>query len=379
MAKAKTNCVINGKSYFRITKVVPVRTKAGTIERKKKPFYGSSESAAKKKYDQYLENFYKEEEQRKKEQEQQKDILEKITLQDRAEEYVENVLLVSQKYAKGTISQYCGAYKNYIKDSSLGMMPLKDICPMDLQMFYNSLDVSQQRLKAIHKFMSAFNKWLCLSNYSSDFVSAVELPKKDSNTRHDGIVTWTEEEVEQILSCMARQPRHKQYFLVHLLLYSGMRISEALALKYSDIHDGAIHIERQYYLGEEKAPKWNSKRIVPLHEKLIEPLRIHKEWHENEMQKNGYKTDYVFTTSNGNLFHQASVRKALLRFYNRNNIPYKHIHAYRATFCTQLCRCNVPVHVASKLLGHKNIDVTVAHYALVKEDTLEDAIRELSY
>ena len=158
-----------------------------------------------------------------------------------------------------------------------------------------------------------------------------------------------------------------------------MRISEVLGLKYSDIEDDVIHVERQYYLKEIKEPKFGSKRIVPLHAKLKEQLPIHKAWHEEEMKKRGYETDFVFTTTNGRLYDRSSVRKALKRFYDANNIPYHHIHAFRATFCTQMCRCDIPLEIASKILGHKSLDVTAQHYALVKKDTMADAIARFSY
>lgn len=379
MAKAKTNVEVHGRERFRIRRTVEIKRTDGSVEKKMKAFYGTSETDAKKKYEDWLKGNIRAEEEKQRLEAQAQIDYESITLGERAEDYVENVLLVSQKYATGTKSAYFGSYKNYFVGSDLAKMRLSDVTALDVQKFYNGLDVSQQKLKAINKFLSAFCKWLCLNGYSFDFMAAVELPKKDDNSRHDDIVVWTPDEIEMILSSMRQKTRHKQFFLVHLLLYTGMRISEALGLKYSDIRDGIIHVERQFYLGEEKEPKWNSKRLIPMHEDLLEPFRIHKEWHENEMEKNGYSTEYIFTTSTGHLFHQSSVRKALKRFYDANGIPYKNIHAYRATFCTQLCRCGVPLEVASKLMGHKSVEVTAAHYALVKKDTLEDAIAMLSY
>lgn len=61
----------------------------------------------------------------------------------------------------------------------------------------------------------------------------------------------------------------------------------------------------------------------------------------------------------------------------KNNIEAKKLHAYRATFCTELCRAGVPLEVASKLMGHKSIEVTARHYALVKRDVQIDAISKL--
>ena len=95
------------------------------------------------------------------------------------------------------------------------------------------------------------------------------------------------------------------------------------------------------------------------------------------MKRRGYKTEYVFTSENGNLLEYGNVRRSLMRFYKRNEIPEKKPHAYRATFCTELCRAGVPLEVASKLMGHKSVEVTAKHYALVKKDVQIEAINKL--
>ena len=360
----KTNTSINGKDYYRIRR---------TIDGEIKNFYGSSKGDAERKYKEYLEELA-----RKKHEIQVAD--DNATFGERAEEYAVNVLSISQKYARGTINAYLSAYKLHIKNAPICNMKMRDVRASDIQKFYNDLDVSQHKIKSIHKFMSAFYKWLVLNNYSMNVLVGVEIPRKENTSRHDEIIIWEDEEIRMILDALEScQNRHRQHFMLYVLLYTGMRISEVLGLKYTDIEDGIIHVERQYYLDEIKPPKWNSRRQIPMHHVLKKEFEDHKAWHQEEMKKNKYMTDFIFTTSTGELYHQASVRKALKRFYARHNIPYKHIHAYRATFCTNLCRCGVPLEVASKLMGHKSMEVTAAHYALVRTDSLQDAIDSFEF
>lgn len=362
----KTNYEANGSTYFRIRHKVEMADGSTKV----KAFYGKSKKDANDKYKTFLE-----------EQAKLKyySVLEKdnATLGARAEEYVTNVLAVSQKYSKGTIQAYVGAWKNHVKDAPIAEMKVSDIKPIDIQKFYNSLDVSQQTLKRVNKFMKAFWKWMVLNSYASAVMDAVEIPKKEDNSRHDGIIVWEDEEIAKIQEAL--QNPHRLSFLIYTLLYTGMRISEVLGLKYGDIEGDYIHVTRQYYLGELKEPKFGSARIIPLHEVLKEQLPIHKAWHTAESEKRGYKTDFVFTTNNGRLYDRSSVRSQLRRFYEANNIPYKHIHAYRATFCTNMCRCDVPLEVASKLLGHKSLEVTAQHYALVRQESLDDAMIQFTY
>lgn len=225
--------------------------------------------------------------------------------------------------------------------------------------------------------------WLSLNGYANNVLSAVEIPRKEDNSRHDEIVVWSDDEIATILDAVDApvrlSERHRLAFLVQTLTYTGMRISEALGLKYSDIRDGVIYIERQYYLDELKPPKWGSKRQIPMHPVLAKAFEEHIKWHEWDMKRNKYKTEFVFTTSTGNLYSASSVRHALMRFCKKIGVEYKNIHVYRATFCTQMCRCGVPLEVTSKLMGHKSLEVTAAHYALVRQDSLQDAINALKF
>ena len=364
----KKNTSINGKEYYRLRR---------TIDGKVKAFYGTSKHDAERKYREYLEQLARE----KYAKEQKKDT---DTFGEVAEIYIENILRVSQKYANGTKARYEHGYKAHVKDTDLDKMILSRIKPIDIQMFYNRLDVSKQTLGNLNKFMVGFCKWAVLNGYCDDFMGAVEIPQKPDNKRHEGIVVWEQDEIRQILTAseMGAEPLSvpvRQAFMVRVMIYTGARISEVLSLRYSDFENGMANIERQCYAGELKPPKYNSARQIPMHEELKRTLPIHKAWHQQEMKQNGYKTDFVFTTPTGKLYQPANVRKALRKFYEENGIPYKHPHAYRATFCTQLCRCGVPLEVASALLGHKSMEVTAKHYALVKTDTKEDAISKLTY
>lgn len=357
----KTNYEANGSTYFRIRHKV----KMADGSTKVKAFYGRSKKDAELKYKEFL-NEQAMLRNRKTEE------YDTMTLGARAEEYITNTLSVTQKFAKGTIQKYVGAWNTHIKDAPISKMLVKDVRPATIQEFYNSLDVSQQTMKNIDKFMKNFFKWLMLNDYAPNVMVAVEIPKKEDNSRHDGIVVWEDDELKAILASLTSPESHRLYFMVRLLIYTGMRISEALGLKYNDIRDGHIHVDRQYYLGELKDPKYGSKRIIPMHSDLEVPFSLHQAWHTAEAKKQGYKTDFIFTTNNGRLYDRSSVRKALKRFYEANNIPYKHIHAYRATFCTNMCRCDIPLQIASKILGHKSLEVTAQHYALVRQESIDD-------
>ena len=357
---AKTNVTINGIDYYQISQM---------IDGKRKWFRGSSKGDAERQRREYLRKIDAEKQAEKEE-------YYNTLFRDRANQYISSALRVSQAYSKGTRDHYESTYHLHIENTWLAKMKLSDIKAADIQRFYNELDVSSSVIKSINKFLTGFYKWATKNEYAHNVLSAVEMPQKPENKQSDGIVVWESDEIKKITAAIEG---HRLSFLVYVLLYTGARISEALALKYSDIKDDTISINKQYYKGEMTAPKYNSSRNIPMNDVLLDEFKKHKAFHEKEMRENGYKTEYIFTTNTGKLCDRSNIRKSLNRVYEKNNIPCKKTHAYRATFCTALLRNKTPLEVAANLMGHKDPKVTAKHYALIKDDTKRDAINNISF
>ena len=362
-----TNTKINGSEYYRIRRTVGYKIVDGEKKPIIKSFYGTSKGNAEDQYKEYL----KAEARKEYEKKYGKDL---TTFHERANFFIKNSLLVSQKYASGTKVRYESSYRVHIEGTWIDKMAVKDIVPNDVQLFYNELNVSKSTLQMIHRFMSAFYRWMIRNKYATDILSAIDMPIKKDTKKSEEIIVWDDESWD-ILTSRNFDFRHD--LMVKMLCYSGMRIGEVLGLKYGDIRDNEIHIVRQYSMGELKKPKRNSKRVVPLHQKIERSLELHKEQHAKEMAANKYETEFIFTTDTGQLIDISNLTRSFNRFYKRHGIPQNTFHTYRRTFCTKLCEAEVPLEVASKLLGHKSLEVTAEYYALVRKPTKDNAISRL--
>ena len=80
------------------------------------------------------------------------------------------------------------------------------------------------------------------------------------------------------------------------------------------------------------------------------------------MEKNGYHTDYLFTTKNGTFYYKRNVRRSLLRTCKRVGIDPQTFHSFRHTFGTNLSRTGVQIEDTSKLLGHADVSTTTRYY-----------------
>lgn len=371
MATKKNTAIKHGDkeySYYRITRTVGHEWKDGKRVPIKKQFVGTSKGNAEQKYKEYLQQ--QAEAKLAKERKLQAAALR--TFGEYAEEYTYAVL-PNSNYAAGTQNQYTIKYRAHVKKSFLMSMPISEISAKTVQNYYNSLDVSDSVISGIHKWMSAFYKWIALNEYGNNVLSAVTLPKHDDSEPKE-IVVWEPDELRAIFSA---SNGFKYRLMIFLMYYEGLRISECLGLKYTDIDEKITDIKRQYYRGEICPPKHKSYRKLPTHPDVFAALQVHRQQHEREMARRGYRTEYVLTTRTGKLLDYHNVRAAFIRCYRKNGIPEKKLHAYRATFCTELCRAGVPLEVASKLMGHKSIEVTARHYALVKADVQAEAINKL--
>lgn len=354
MAK-NTTIKRNGKeyTYFRITRTVGHQYKEGKKVPIKKQFVGSSERDAERKYREWLVNH------------EDKPVFDSTkTVGELMEFYTDNILAINSKYALRTKELYTSSYNKYIKGKIFTRCTMSELTSEQVQEFYNSLQVSKSSMASVHKYMRGFMLWQSKNKYGDYLLDSVVIPEKPDRKRQEGIITWSDEEIDLILNS---EPDYQLKPFIIFALYSGMRISELIGLNYGDIYDDVIHVRRQYYRGDWFPPKGNKTRLIPVHTKIKEMLSDHA----------GDPTDLIFSTVNGQPLDQKNINRSLDRFYGRIGIPHKKFHAYRATFITNLCRKGVPLQTVAKLAGHQSVDVTARYYVSVKHDELSEAISKL--
>lgn len=171
----------------------------------------------------------------------------------------------------------------------------------------------------------------------------------------------TPEEVRQVLdACRRRRDR----FLFTLLDESGLRISEALGLRHSDLHlrRGQVHVIARENNANGARAKGMKSRIVPVRGDLFD---LYADYMETEY--GSLDCDYAFV----NLFHpplgapmtRENVNDLVERLRERTGIAHFHPHALRHTYATRLLRAEVPIEVVAELLGHSSPQTTAETYS----------------
>ena len=157
-------------------------------------------------------------------------------------------------------------------------------------------------------------------------------------------------QMEQIFMNLynSKQTNKELYILVLKLIYlSGLRISEALNLKWSDINfqDNSIYVYG----------KGSKERKVYIIRDFLDHL------------KNLYKKNQFVFTLNSKKISARSVNKFLENCFNDSIIKDKlSSHVFRHSFATTMLENNADIRHIQKLLGHSSISTTEIYTKVAK-------------
>ena len=246
----------------------------------------------------------------------------------------------------------------------------------------NSLYLKGLSYSTIKKAYNALNGYLRQCEFDGSILKnpmiGVRLPSQNQ-FKKDEITTLTENERERF--CSAAVDRFKSSdglitrngYAYIMVLYTGLRLSEALSLKWADvdfcnkciyinknavsIKDRGVNPASAYKVIVQNSTKTASGiREVPLCSKAFDALLAHKGLYHAK------NNDYLFTSRNGKLVTPRNFAKSLNGIYNRAGIDKSGAHILRHTFASMLFEKGVDIKIISKLLGHSRVEITYNEY-----------------
>jgi integrase len=188
----------------------------------------------------------------------------------------------------------------------------------------------------------------------------------------------------EVRRVMAEARDERLWPLWVVLANTGLRVSEALGLAWSDIEDGRLTVRYQLArIGGEwvrRQPKTRrSRRSVDLTPQAIDALA------EQRRRQDAERGDYpqpidglVFTTETGKPIHSTNVLPSWYATLARLGLPRVTIHDLRHSTATILLAAGVPLPVIADILGHSTVRVTAALYAHVIPELRRDATDRLA-
>ena len=217
--------------------------------------------------------------------------------------------------------------------------------------------------------------------YLSDMIARnpmdkVERPKpRKDEIKPQTAQAYTAQEVRDILTALEGEPLKWRAF-IHLLIDTGVRRGEALAVQWEDIdfQENTILICRNLCYTPGKGiyldtPKNGRCRMVDVGEDTLQLLKQIRE-------QQGAGGRYIFTQDNSlEPMHPTSPTHYFRQFSKRNGIKDFHPHKLRHTFASVAITAGADVVSVSETLGHSDTAVTLRMYTHANDESRRRASR----
>lgn len=157
-------------------------------------------------------------------------------------------------------------------------------------------------------------------------------------------------------------------------LYTGLRIGELCALRWEDISDSTISVNKTMQRLKNAAGRTEvmilppktaaSNRVIPI------PTRL-KPLVEAFRQKSGY----VIALPSGKYMEPRLLQLRFARFLKECGLGKNNFHTLRHTFATRCIEAGVDIKTLSELLGHSDVKTTMNRYVhssfLLKQQSMD--------
>ncbi|MDR0325414.1 MAG: site-specific integrase [Oscillospiraceae bacterium] len=274
---------------------------------------------------------------------------------------------------------------NHIRDG-FGNRTIESLTALDIQRFFNGVasEKADNTVRYIHALLNQVLKHAVKQKIipSNPIDDGVKRPKGQKTTQKGKALP--RHVCRDMLTALDTSPTYKP--LVITLLYTGLRIGELMALRYSNIDrdNMLLHIEnavttecefdiegktisRTAIVSDTKTAA--SQRVVPLEQAVLDVLdewrgKSEKKQEKARQQGNG---DLIFPNQFGHIRSYQSFQKQFKRFLVDNGLGDYGInfHKFRHTFATLLMEQGTNPRVVQELLGHKKVETTLGIYTTV--------------
>ncbi|EGS9999211.1 site-specific integrase [Clostridium perfringens] len=299
-----------------------------------------------------------------------------------------------------TKERYEGLYRNYIKDSSISSINIKDINQTDIQKYYNALvkkGISVSTIKQLHKIIAPSLRYAYNNNLIiKDFTKAIILPTEKEEVKLKSMNKINPLTLEEQQIFIEAIKGHELEVLFLTALNTGMRQGELFALTWNDIdfNSNTISINktakyvaqvdregRGKYSVLVQTPKTiSSIRTIPIPVFLKDKLKQYKTIQSKNRLRlaNIYQNNsLVFCNTYGKYLDSSRVRKDFNKILINNQLQARKFHDLRHTFATRLFELGENPKKVQTILGHSRISTTLDIYTHVLESSKESISSKL--
>lgn len=303
----------------------------------------------------------------------------KYSLNEWCNEYLK---LYTSQLSKGSFDRY----KEYINKHiipCLGNFELSKITPLNCQQFVNYLSQNTNlHVNTIRYVVGCLKRILekaCILGYlGKNPAENISIPKK----RKPELTPFND---EQAINFIEKCKNTTLDNLCKFSIFTGLRLSEILALTWKDFKDNEMTISHQFARNKSDVTFYPTKnkrtRRVNLSNNALEILEAQKVI-QAELQISKGKNyrnnlNLVFTDNNGNRLHVIKVRKRFKEICSEIGCSNVRFHDLRHTFAVLSIKAGVDIKTISESLGHHSVAFTLDQYAYVTNQMRDEAATKL--
>ncbi len=271
-------------------------------------------------------------------------------------EYIDNYYIPFQKNAKkeSNFNKLLGKLKIILHYEFVDKN-INDITENDILNFFNLLKKDRDIKQAtINRYRSLLNH--IFNTAIKDKVvnyNPVKHTKKFKEVSRDRALNSNE--IKALLQACSDSRNQELYYIVLVALYTGMRYSNIVNMKKSNIKGNVYQLD-----GNET--KSGKGQLIYLHQDLLNELNKYMLKHNN---------DYY-------VFKYRFIKRAFRTALKKADIENFRFHDLRRTFATTLLYNNVNIVTISNMLGHSSLIMTQKYLANDRKKEL-DAINKLCF
>ena len=293
---------------------------------------------------------------------------------DMAEWFIDN-------YAKNELKEITAYnYESQIKNHllpELGNIKLKDFTPAKITAFFKTRTYAPATCRKVYVILQSIFARAVEQGFIKETpcTKAVILPKAKQPKEKKPFLN--EHQAKDLLKMVEESTQFNR--IIKVLLYTGMRSGECLALRWQDIdfENKTIHIENtltdvggKHWLQPPKTK--TSNRYIALSDILAKIFLEQKQYNDEKIAKLGKDYKYpemVFASESGNYVDRSGLNTQFRRFVKGTDFDFITLHSLRHCNATLLINSGIDLKIVSELLGHSDVSTTANVYA----DVLESA------
>lgn len=287
--------------------------------------------------------------------------------------------LVDAGKSDRTISGYLAditIFSRWFQQTNGEMLRSDNLTPIDVREYKQYL-LNHQKAKAatINRNLAAIRSYAAWAKNSgsaiynpADGIKGISqqkhAPKWLDRKEQAAVIREAERRIQASKTEPAKRQAIRDYCILSVLLNTGLRVSELVALEVEDI----TYSERKGEL-RVRAGKGTKERTIPLNDSCRKAIRA---WYSVRPED---KTNRVFTTQRGSATTRA-IQTILESIGAAAHVENMTPHVARHTFAKNLINAGVSLEKVAMLLGHSSLDTTMVYITPGMSD-LEKAVRSL--